>query len=987
MSINTLGKLCMLFFTFALCNTMSAQTVVKGNIKDKETKEDLIGVNILVKNTIKGTITDLDGNFDLSVNEKLPLTLIISIVGYETIEVAVTSEGQAINVMLGAASILAGEVVVSASRMEEKILQSPVTIEKLDLVSIKNTTSADYYDQILKLKGVTNNQASLTFNTINTRGFGGGGNTRFVQLQDGMDNAAPLLNFPTGNVVGISELDIRSVELIPGAASALYGPNAFNGILIMQSKDPFQYQGLSVQLKTGFTQGPNMDDDALNYSAPLIGGAIRYAKAFNDKFAFKLNFSGLKAQDWRAQDYVQDRNLAGRAPFEPGVNPLGNSQAAGFDGMNLYGDETLIPVAGGIRRQGFREQDLLESNNAESFKYDAAVHYRITDKIETNVSYKYGLGSTVYQGAERYALRNFSQQFLKWELNASNWNIRAYGSFTNDGDSYNLTALGGLANEGIWRTSSPQPYNLPGTPINITIPGGWAVAANLAAGFPNATPASAKAFADAGGFSTQSPAQRAGIAQLIASGPTFAALPQPFRLGAATRLIEQASGSARPAVGSDALNSIIRRVRDTAVFQRGGAGFIDNSRMYHAEGNYNLSSLVNNVVSWQIGGNVRQFGLFSDGTIFNEDPDNNGTNERITINEFGFYTQVSKTFLDDRFKLTGSLRYDKNQNFNGNVTPRFSAVYSAGADKQHNFRASYQTGFRNPSTQGQFIYFPAGTSILLGSTEANASPFGLQNGGAWTKESYDAYLRTLQTGGTPAAAQAQLKTITFDFVQPEKLRSFEFGYRGIIGKKLALDGSAYFNTYSNFIDQVLVVNKNVIPAKAQASGAPDPIGGAIRTTFFPYMNAPADINSRGLAVGGDYAIKGSWNLNANYSYNVADKTAASSVVGFENYDPGFNMPENMYNIGISNRKLIGNLGGTVSYRWQQDFYFKNAFASGNVPAFGTVDGQVSYFIKSANTAVKLGATNMLNKGYVTNVGNPMIGRMVHLTMTYDQFAK
>jgi len=352
--------------------TAFGQATVSGMVTDAETGETLIGVNIIIDGTVSGTITGLDGDYTLKVKET-PATLVFSLIGYETITREITGDAQ-IDIALGIDAVMADEVVVSASRVEESILQSPVTIEKLDLIAIQQSASADYYDEITKLKGVHNTQASLTFNSINARGFAGHGNTRFVQLQDGMDNAAPLLNFPTGNIVGISELDIKNVELIPGASSALYGPNAFNGILLMESKDPFQYQGLSVQLKSGLTEGSANTN-------PFYGGSIRYAKAFNDKFAFKLNFSGLLAKDWDANNYDGQRSPGVLGDFQLG-NPA-------FDGINLYGDETLIPVSGGIKRTGWKESDLANNNKAESFKYDAALHYRITDNLEANVSYKW----------------------------------------------------------------------------------------------------------------------------------------------------------------------------------------------------------------------------------------------------------------------------------------------------------------------------------------------------------------------------------------------------------------------------------------------------------------------------------------------------------------------------------------------------------------------------------------------------------------------
>ena len=166
--------------------------------------------------------------------------------------------------------------------------------------------------------------------------------------------------------------------------------------------------------------------------------------------------------------------------------------------------------------------------------------------------------------------------------------------------------------------------------------------------------------------------------------------------------------ASRPGIESTEFRSLLEAVRND-YFQRdpAGAKFIDNSRLYHAQFNYNFDDMIK-VVNVMVGGNSRQYSLFSDGTIFNEDPINGTDFKRITINEYGVYTQLEKNF-NDVLKLTGSIRYDKNENFEGQVTPRISALYSFGELKQHNIRASYQTGFRNPDTQAQFIYFPVGS--------------------------------------------------------------------------------------------------------------------------------------------------------------------------------------------------------------------------------------------------------------------------------------
>ena len=121
------------------------------------------------------------------------------------------------------------------------------------------------------------------------------------------------------------------------------------------------------------------------------------------------------------------------------------------------------------------------------------------------------------------------------------------------------------------------------------------------------------------------------------------------------------------------VDATLKSVRE-GVFQRGGAGFTDNSRLYHAEVNYNFRDMVD-FAEIQVGGSYRQYDLFSDGTVFNE---NKGGSEfeRIKIGEYGVYTQISKKLLENRLKVTASIRYDKNDNFDGQVTPRASLVYS-----------------------------------------------------------------------------------------------------------------------------------------------------------------------------------------------------------------------------------------------------------------------------------------------------------------------
>ncbi|MFN5554774.1 MAG: TonB-dependent receptor [Chryseotalea sp.] len=889
-----------------------AQTTISGTVKDGTTGEKLAGVNIVVKGRVLGTISNSDGEFTIKVNDNPPLTLSFSFIGFKSQELTISNANTTgLEIVMEEQTLLGQEIVISASRVEESILKSPVTVEKVDLIAIQQTSAPEYFDALANVKGVQVTSSSLNFPAVNTRGFATIANERFVQWIDGIDGSAPILNFPTGNIVGIGELDAEGLELIPGAASALYGPNAFNGILIMTSKSPFDYQGVSAQFKTGFT-----NSDAQGEANPYNNFGIRFAKAYNNKFAFKLNFSYFKAEDWVGNDYKQDRL---RANSETDL-----SGAPDFDGVNTYGDEAVISIPGfptTLRRTGFREEDIIDSYSAKSIKGDVAFHYRINDKIEALYNFRYGSGDAIYQGDAKYALRGFTQIFQKVELRADNFFVRGYVTQTDAGDSYNLLALGSFMNE----RYSPSASS-------------WV---------PD--------FLDA--FSGNAPNTPAGNY-------------------AAARIFADRN---RPAPGTQAFRDLTNEVR-TALFQGNppGATFRDDSRIWHGEFNYNFKNQIN-FMELMIGGNYRQYDLSTDGTILNEDPDAptraEANFERIKINEFGGYIQAAKTF--GGLKITASARYDKNENFEGQFTPRVSAVYTV--NDNHNFRASFQTGFRNPQTQAQFIYFPASDAILLGSTEANAARYGVHNGGAWTRDSF----RNFQASGGSVDAngnlvggnQNLLRDTNVPYVQPEQLQAYEVGYKGLFENKILVDLNAYYNIYNDFIGTDFVASK----APSIHQGTTLNTG----TIFSLYSNAPNEITSYGVGLGVTYNLPRGYTLNANYNYADFEEEQIADRV----FNAGFNTPNNKFNIGIGNRKLTKNLGFNVNYRWQEGFNWFSSFGTWDVPEFGVFDASFSYRVPSIKSVVKLGGTNLGGGDYRTNLGGPFVGQMYYVSITFDEFFK
>ena len=195
-------------------------------------------------------------------------------------------------------------------------------------------------------------------------------------MVDGMDNSSPFLNFVLGNLIGVSEIDVQSVELIPGAYSALYGANAFNGILFMTSQDPWTHQGITAYVKYGQTsQKAAGTNNFYDYG-------IRVAHVFDKHFAAKANFTFMKGKDWYATNSngidangveVEGDNRSN--PSYNGINVYGDEVAINLKNRNPYGSTAynLLPNID-ISRTGYNETDLTESK-VENAKIDFSLHF------------------------------------------------------------------------------------------------------------------------------------------------------------------------------------------------------------------------------------------------------------------------------------------------------------------------------------------------------------------------------------------------------------------------------------------------------------------------------------------------------------------------------------------------------------------------------------------------------------------------------------
>lgn len=972
-----------------------AQSTISGTITDAKTGEGLIGVNILVKGTVLGTVTDVNGNFNLKVSSAPPFTLVISSIGYERIEQEITSGNVTdLEIQMEEAAMLGQEVVVSASRVEESILESPVSIEKMDILDVQSTSADTYYKAIANLKGVDVATSSINFQIINARGFGSTGNTRFVQLIDGMDTQAPALNFPIGNLNGPSELDVESVELIPGASSALYGPAAFNGVLLINSKNPFDYQGLSAFAKLGVN---HVGENADHPTTPMYEASLRYAKAFNNKFAFKVNFSYSRAEDWHGTSRV-DRNEA--------LTPEGLNFNPGTDALHLHGDEATanmgllgfaaanglnsgleavfrantLPTGGSllgyaldlpahvISAPSYEEADLIDYG-AENIKANVGLYYRLTDNLELSYLWNAGFGTSIYTGAQRYSLSNFGIQQHRVQLRGDNFFLRAYGTFENSGDSYITEFLALKVNERATELGAINFQSIPQADRYVTFvpPPGQDVSNYLA----SYSLAYAQFLATGQGINGEQ------ILSPLAPGE-IRSLPTAQRIAYESAAHQQArafvDGIYRFEPGTETFEQLKSDALEGVIPD--GPFFADQSAMYHAEGQYDFK----NQIDWldlQVGASFRLFDLGSNGTIF---PDTVGN--EITIAEYGIYAQASKEVTDD-LKFSGSLRFDKNENFDGQINPRIAAVYTV-ADN-HNLRAAYQTGFRFPTTQGQYIDLDVLSARLLGGLPeyyeayglpriSNGVPFSFRGG------SVQAFRNALFSGQSLDQATSLLVPFTeANPVVPEQVQSIEFGYKSLIDNRLLVDAVYYFNMYDNFITQEVVV-----VADADQNGDVNPlsiISGSGSNTFQIYTNLDSRVRTQGAAISMDYSFDGGYTLGGNYNWN-------QFIDGYDdNVLNDFNTPEHKFNINFGNRKLTDRLGFNVTYRWQDAFRWESTFAIGDVPAYNTVDAQVSIRLPDIKSVVKIGGSNILNEYYIQSLGGPNIGAIYYISVTFDEMMK
>ena len=929
-----LMKILFTYIFLVFCGYSGYSQTISGKISDIATGEGLSGATVKIKGTNLATSCDGEGNFTLGVTA-FPLTLQIVYIGYEKKDIRLIKLPESLlKIELKEKEMDVTEVEIISSRISEKEKESPITVESMGVKQIKESAQSTFYEGLGNMKGVDITAASLGFRVINTRGFNSTSPVRSLQLIDGVDNQSPGLNFSLGNFLGASELDLKKVDIVSGASSAFFGPNAFNGVISMESKNPFETPGLTFSTKVGERQ--------LREVSFRLAQIIKNKKG-EEKLAYKVCLFSMSAYDWEATNYNPSSD-----------SKKGSGNPGRFDAINIYGDEVLAPGndqyavgklkteylgLGDFYRSGYKEKDIVDYNTNNN-KFNAAVHYKITPKTELIYGFNMGGGSTVYQGDNRYSLKNirFWQNKLEWRQK-DKFFVRVYSTKEDAGDSYDAVFTAMRINkasidEGLWyksysskwiRNFKGKAMNLPGYKGNDTT---W-------------VKDSLDYFLDLYNDSLT----RWHEQNLInVNRYTYGAYE----------------------VGTNRFDSLKNDITSRN-FTDEGTRFYDKSALYNFQAEYKFTNSWGDIIT---GASGRLYRPETRGTIFKD------TGGVVIKNyEFGLYAGYDKKSKDNHWKFNFTARLDKNQNFNFLLSPAASVLYLPS--KEHTFRLTVSRAIRNPTLADQYLYYNIGRAILVGNLEGFDSLI--------TLESFEKYRNSLDPGMLVYQKVAP--------IEPEKVLTIDAGYKAEINKSLFLDFGCYYSIYQSFIGY----NVGVF-GRFDEFGFPKGPIQAYRLA----ANSRDKVNTTGINAGYSYFFK-KYSFTGNYSFNTINlrDTDDPIVPAFNTPKHKFNLGFSGRECKLpwSDKKRFG-FG--ISYKWIERFQFTGSPQfTGFIRSYDMLDAQINYVFPKQYLTVKIGGSNLMGfaplfrnegeqklKTMFDNrnsqvYGGPSVGRLAYISLLFE----
>ncbi|WP_394991112.1 TonB-dependent receptor [Emticicia sp.] len=846
------------------------------------------------------------------------------------------------------------EVIVSASRIEESIFKAPISVTKITALQLQNSPSIELISSLARYKGIDVSQSSWFVTSLSTRGFNSAKAERLLQLADNVEFMSPTSSLYGGNWMGTPDLDIDNIEVIYGANSALYGSGALNGVVLMTSKDPFKNQGITASVRGG--------------SRSLFDTQIRYAQVFAKRFAFKLNANFITGNEFLGESDAAIKSVTegGLVGSDAANNAYGSP--FGWNKINYFGDigSTITnpdftkyndgkPYR--IYMPGFKESEILSANSGSKFGFfgdsfkagnlrlNPSLHFKINKKTKASYEYRKSIGNGVFQSTSRFAWREMQYDLHKFEIKNDRWFVRAYSMYDYGGKAYEL---GGVANAlQNMRMTDPANGTFPTIAANYFNAWNQIFSAARSNGFGGGNLAGVF-MPDAvnGGVPTAFTLPNIQGGQSIENAAKLA-----FDLTQNLQ-IKQIQGASVPTVFERVTQQVANSIGDLKVNGTNikGAAFANTARNVDFSAQREFRFKTTNVV---VGGAYRTYLLKSNGTLFSDgiySPLNTEQRNAITNWESGVYGQVQQKVWNEKLTLAAAARLDAFKNFDAKLSPRISAVYSSG---NHNFRANYSTAYRAPAQLDQYIYLDYGSILLIGNT---------QNG-----------FKGLNSAGT---APYEVKKLA-----PEKMNSWELGYKALLTKDLQIDLSYYRSLYNGFIGIVRFQGREdgVMPegnfTGIKTGDWAKPSTDRTRGRFIQtWANFDKPVTTQGAFISADYRLNINISLYGNYTW--------SKISDIKGLIAGFNTPKHKFNLG-ANGLIMKDLAYSINYRWSDTYTYFMPFDEGKIMAFGTLDAQVNYHAKPLKTTFKLGGMNLTNSNAITVYGSAPISRIVYVGAVFD----
>ena len=933
-----------------------AQTQISGTVADNN-GQPIPGASVVLDSNT-GTVTDFDGNFTLNTSQTPPFTITVSSVGLETKSVTVSSAAQALSITLGDSATQLDEIVVSASRIAQRLFESPVTVEKFSLREIQATPSADYFNGLANLKSVNVLEAGLVFSQISLRGFTDIYNEGLVTLVDGMNNQAPVFGFGVGNLIGLHDIDVQSVEILPGAASALYGADAYKGIVFINSKNPFDHEGVDISYRRGQTEqdaaGINMFEDF----------AIRMGGKINDKLAIKATVSHKWGTEWAAEDYrhTSNRNIIeGYSTNNPDYNAVNVEGEQPFTSPIIFGaiaSQAPAALAPGLLQlsaiapnyfdtvysTGYKLVDLI-GNDTYNTKGNFAINYRPNSKTEISVQSLIGTGKApLYTGATVYNLDKVLVQQHKLELKSGG--LKAKFFYTHE-DAGNTSITGYDA----VNLANAQPGGLQagwgGAYINTYL-GGIAMSQGI--------PLNMALLGVLGGIQTHIQTAYGQVLAGARPASDLATLSINDLYGDTTPFHVAARAAANANMlmpGTEAFNQALASSRSNAIEIGRGSIVQDLSKIFNYEVDYDFGEKLEfgNLI---VGASYRNYELATGGTLYTD------YDAPIEYNEYGAYAQLKKTMMDDKLTVTASARYDKQSVLeSGNFTPRLGFLFNLSENQ--NIRLTAQTGFRNPTNQDKFIGLNQRSFFILGNERGSIDRFNtglvqLANGsiGSFTGN----YVMNNSVN------QLDNSAADLNFAKPETVSTIELGYR-YNSSGFTFDISGYYNAYKDKIAGVYVYTPLVDATYTTAAAA---MAGGNFFEFQVDSNIDNDFSAYGLSFEAIKTLTPSLTANLIYEYNDLDYTPDPVV----EVNMSWNTPEHRVKAGL-NYQVDDIINVSANGRYNSEYYYESSFFNTDVPENVVLDAKLSIALKNVNSILEIGGNNIGGENYIAIPGSGLVG--------------